>query len=131
MTNDKWNDICLIAHDYDTEEYVSPLSPLSAVHLLTNYYDEIMNGGFCKYFTNMEICGFREFPRIIEALKITDMKQYIPLTKKAIKLYKKCESNSKTADKAGTQIDELSDDFYKIEEVFQRKLYEYADKIID
>jgi hypothetical protein len=128
MTTERWNEINDILHNYDVEDFQNPKDPLSAMRLLTKYFDEIMNGGFYQYFSNMaDGYDFHDHNLLVTALQTVGMKEYIKITKKAISLYKKCESdNENVAERAGEKIEELSE--YFDDNSYINKLFTFADE---
>jgi hypothetical protein len=133
MTPERWNEVNDIAHDYEIEDFRNPKNELSAIHLLTAYYDELMNGGFSQYFSNMDSgYDFHEHHLLIEALKTAGMKEFIGMTKKAIKLNEKMEACREDDDERLEKLDEKLEKLYESfdDEKFINMLYSFADKVL-
>jgi hypothetical protein len=131
MTPERWNEINEAIHSITFLR--NPKDMLSALYLLHIYYDEIMNGGFGQYFTNMEEGeDFHDRTALVTALKTVGMDEYIEITEKAIALYEKCENfdfdDDESDEEPDVELDELSFEFD--DNAFIEKLYGIADKLI-
>ena len=131
MTVERYNQINDIAHDYVNEDFMNVQDPLCAIRLLTCYYDEIMNGGFGQYFSNMDSgYDFHEHHLLLDALDVVGMKKFKKITRRAIALAKKCESeNERTAERADEKLEALS--FVFDDAAYIEQLYSFADTYLN